>query len=96
MDLSDFKNSLSQSHPPAGISIMLEALWYDGKDNWNHAHDLVNDLKGQDVAYVHAYLHRKEGDDWNASYWYRNAGKPKPSCSLEEEWENITKHFLQI
>lgn len=94
MDLAFFKKSLSQPQPPAGISIMLEALWYDGKGNWEHAHDLVNDFGGQDAAYVHAYLHRKEGDEWNAAYWYRNAGKTKPSCSLEEEWENIVNFFL--
>ncbi|GGF45569.1 hypothetical protein [Echinicola rosea] len=94
MNLEEFKNSLSQNHPPAGINTMLESLWYDGKGNWDRAHDLVNDLTDQDAAYVHAYLHRKEGDEWNASYWYRNAGKNKPSCSLDEEWENIVEYFL--
>lgn len=94
MNLSDFKKSLLEPQPPAGISIMLESLWYEGKGDWEHAHDLVNDLTGQDAAYVHAYLHRKEGDQWNASYWYRNAGKPKPSCTLEEEWEILVNYFL--
>ncbi|AWW29314.1 hypothetical protein DN752_03685 [Echinicola strongylocentroti] len=94
MDLTDFKDSLSQNHPPTDISIMLEALWYDGKGNWDHAHALVNDLTSKDAAYVHAYLHRKEGDDWNASYWYRNADKTKPTCSLDKEWENMVEYFL--
>jgi len=92
--LEDFKNSLKENQPPKGLNIQLESLWYDGKGNWEHAHDLVNDLMDKDSAYVHAYLHRKEGDQWNASYWYRNANKPKPSCSLEEEWETLVEYFL--
>ncbi|GAB3661312.1 hypothetical protein GCM10028791_35750 [Echinicola sediminis] len=94
MTPAEFKNSLQQNQPPKGISIQLTSLWYDGKGNWEHAHDLVNDLMDEDSAYVHAYLHRKEGDEWNASYWYRNARKTKPSCSLEEEWEMLVEYFL--
>ncbi|UCS91791.1 hypothetical protein KZP23_13710 [Echinicola marina] len=94
MTLSDFKKSLANNQPPTGLSIQLQSLWFDGKGDWEQAHDLVNDLMDEDAAYVHAYLHRKEGDQWNASYWYRNAGKAKPSVSLEEEWEQLVKHFL--
>lgn len=94
MTISEFKKSLDNKQPPTGLSIQLQSLWFDGKGNWEHAHDLVNDLMDEDSAYVHAYLHRKEGDQWNASYWYRNAGKPKPSFSLEEEWEQLVNYFL--
>ncbi|MBD8489944.1 hypothetical protein IFO69_14400 [Echinicola sp. CAU 1574] len=94
MTFEEFKDSLNHNHPPQELNIQLQSLWFDGKGNWEHAHDLVNDLTDEDSAYVHAYLHRKEGDQWNASYWYRNANKPKPSCSLEEEWKDLVVYFL--
>lgn len=90
----EFKDSLSLDTPPPNLTIALEALWYDGKGNWEKAHELVNDLKDQPSCWVHAYLHRKEGDNWNADYWYRNANKKRPNISLEEEWQLIVSAML--
>jgi len=72
----------------------LLALWYDAKGDWNKAHDCVDHLNDSTACWVHAYLHRKEGDIWNADYWYRRADKKRPACSLDEEWANIVKALL--
>lgn len=93
MDTTLFKDSLEHDTPPIGLTIQLEALWYDGKGDWERAHDLVNDLDDKQSAHVHAYLHRKEGDLWNADYWYRRAGRQRPEVTLEEEWEELV-HIL--
>ena len=94
MDISVLKESLLTDSPPPGASVYLTALWYDGKNDWNQAHELIQDLPDKNASWIHAYLHRKEGDIWNADYWYNKAGKKRPSCSLEEEWEQIAKSFL--
>ncbi|MDW7692753.1 hypothetical protein R9C00_11535 [Flammeovirgaceae bacterium SG7u.111] len=95
MTLSEFKDSLAESKPPTGLSVALEALWWDGKGDWHKAHDYTNDPgAGTNGDWVHAYLHRKEGDEWNASYWYSRAGKSKPVVSLEEEWETMVEKLL--
>lgn len=72
----------------------LLALWYDAKDDWKSAHDQVDQLSGKNAARVHAYLHRKEGDLWNADYWYSKAGEKRPNLSLEKEWEELVNRFL--
>ncbi|MFN3997625.1 hypothetical protein [Algoriphagus sp.] len=72
----------------------LLALWYDGKGDWKLAHDHVDGLPGKSAARVHAYLHRKEGDLWNADYWYSKSGESRPNISLREEWEQLVKRFL--
>lgn len=95
MNLQEFKRSLSLLHPPDGLNDLLLALWYDGQGDWDRAHDLADGPPGQNAAWVHAYLHRKEGDIWNADYWYRRAGKIRPDCSLEEEWEHLVLHFTE-
>jgi hypothetical protein len=92
MNLQKFK---SLSAPDEGFSPELLALWYDGKGDWNKAHDQVDQLAGQSAARVHAYLHRKEGDQWNADYWYRRAGESRPACTLEKEWEDLVTRFLK-
>ncbi len=94
MTLIDFKNSLSQDIPPAGISKVLEALWQDGKGRWDSAHQLAQSVNDATGAWVHAYLHRKEGDLYNASYWYSRANKTMPQVSLEQEWEEISQALL--
>jgi hypothetical protein len=73
----------------------LRALWYDGKGDWKKAHDQVDHLSGKNAARVHAYLHRKEGDLWNADYWYSKAGETRPNLSLEEEWEELVNRYLE-
>lgn len=91
MDLDVFK---SLSAPLKKFSPELLALWYDAKDDWKSAHDQVDHLSGKSAARVHAYLHRKEGDLWNADYWYSKAGEKRPIYSLEEEWEELVNRFL--
>jgi hypothetical protein len=89
-----FKESLSQDAPDPQLSTILKSLWYDAKGDWERAHDFVDQLPGSDAAWVHAYLHRKEGDVWNADYWYARAKKTRPSYSLEEEWANLVDYFI--
>ncbi len=96
MTFTDFKESLTKSSPPAGAHILLVSLWYDAKNDWQKAHELINDLNGTNAAWVHAYLHRKEGDTGNAAYWYRRAGKPTTHKGFEEEWTEITHALLQM
>lgn len=71
-------------------------MWYDGKDNWEEAHNLAQDIHTTEGSWVHAYLHRKEGDLGNASYWYHRAGRTMPTLSLEKEWEEIVNAFLNM
>ena len=94
MNLTDFKTSLQAARPPENMSVYLEALWYDAKGDWDKAHHLVDSLEDKQSCWVHAYLHRKEGDNGNAGYWYRKAGKQVPSYPLEKEWEEIATAFL--
>ena len=89
MELADFRDSLLKSTPPDGLGSLLRALWHDAKGDWSRAHEIVQDEEGRDAAWVHAYLHRKEGDLANAGYWYRRAGKSACETSLEDEWEAI-------
>lgn len=95
MDLKAFKNSLSEQVPPAGLSPALEALWYDAKGDWGKAHELAQAKDDRTGAWVHAYLHRKEGDLSNAAYWYRRAGTDVAEGPLDEEWEGIARKLLQ-
>jgi hypothetical protein len=94
MDLKEFKSSLSAGTPPAGISAYLEALWYDAKGDWEKSHHIVQDLGSATASWIHAYLHRKEGDSGNASYWYSRAGRNMPAYPLEKEWEEITAELI--
>jgi len=94
MILTDFRESLANIQPPASSSVYLQALWYDAKDDWQKAHELIQDIGNKNASWIHAYLHRKEGDRFNADYWYTKAGKKRPAVSLEEEWEQITQYFL--
>ena len=87
--LAEFKESLNLEQPISGLSAQLKSLWYDGKGDWHQAHAQVDHLTDKESAWVHAYLHRKEGDIWNADYWYKKAQQVRPNLSLEEEWEQI-------
>jgi len=95
LTLENFKSSLSLSHPPGELSNYLKAMWYDGKNNWEKAHDIAQNIDDKNGSLIHAYLHRKEGDLWNAEYWYRKAGKLMPDYDLEKEWEEIAEIFLK-
>ena len=94
MNFTDFKSSLDSDNAPEGLSPLLIALWYDGKNDWERSHDIAQDIHTNDGSWIHAYLHRKEGDPGNAAYWYRKAGKQVPTVSLEKEWEDIVKVLL--
>ena len=94
MTIAMFKESLKQPTPPEGISKLLQALWYDGKNDWETAHNIAQDISSAEGSWVHAYLHRREGDEGNAAYWYQRAGKPVPGMSLQQEWEQITTKLL--
>ena len=86
--------SVTADGPPAGVSEALQALWYDAQDYWDVAHRILQGESDQTQDWVHAYLHRKEGDLSNAGYWYRRAGKSMPDQSLEAEWEAIAAALL--
>jgi hypothetical protein len=90
----DFERSLAGPEPPAGFSPALTALWWAGKDKWSQAHDVAMAGQGADCAWVHAHLHRVEGDLENARYWYRNAGKKPPKGELKAEWAAIVSELL--
>jgi hypothetical protein len=94
MTLEQFKLSLTQDQPPTGINGCLTALWWDGKNDWERAHNVAQELETKDGSWVHAYLHRKEGDPGNARSWYNRAGRPMPDYPLENEWEEIVSFFL--
>ena len=94
MTLAEFKRSLSKSKPPADLAPALVALWWAGKDDWEKAHKIVMDESGKDCAWVHAYLHRVEGDLDNARYWYRQAQRPVSSKTLATEWDAIAETLL--
>ena len=94
MTLGAFRRSLSKRTPPSGLPPALVALWWQGKDDWDRAHAIVMDEPGKDCAWVHAHLHRVEGDLGNARYWYKQAAKPAASGALKAEWAAIVGELL--
>jgi hypothetical protein len=95
MTLDEFNDSLSQTTAPANLSVPLQALWQEAKGDWDFAHRLVQVASDRDSAWVHAYLHRKEGDLSNAAYWYSCARRSMPNnLSLEQEWKSIVQALL--
>ena len=94
MDLDAFKASVSGDAPPAGLDTALQALWQDAKGDWDTAHTLAQETPDPVGAWVHAYLHRVEGDESNAGYWYGRAGKVHSQAPLQEEWDEIASALL--
>jgi hypothetical protein len=92
--LAEFSACLAQPAPPPELSGALQALWWAGKDDWDKAHKLVMAADGADAAWVHAYLHRVEGDLSNAGYWYAKAQRRAASNSLHEEWSAVVAELL--
>lgn len=90
-----FEDFAAATMPPAGIGPALQALWHDAHGDWERAHELAQEDSGRNGAWVHAYLHRKEGDDGNAGYWYARAGKPAASGDLDTEREAIARALLK-
>ena len=91
MNLDDFKASVAEAQPRAGLSAPLSALWWDAKGDWTRAHALVDELETNEGMAVHAYLHRKEGNAANADYWYARAGRSFHRPSLEAEWAALVE-----
>jgi hypothetical protein len=94
MTLDEFRQSLAQKEPPSDLTFALAGLWWDAKGDWTRAHESAQQDEGVKGSWVHAYLHRKEGDNDNASYWYSRAGKPVCRDSLDSEWLDIVTHLL--
>ncbi len=96
MKLFEFRETLLGNEPPQNVSVYLQALWFDAKKDWDKAHEIIQDIPDENASWIHAYLHRKEGDVFNAGYWYSRAGKKRPdaSFSLEKEWEEIAEALL--
>ena len=94
MTLQEFKDSIRNPIPPKSLSKNLLALWHDSNNNWDEAHNIVQGTSGFEGDWIHAYLHRKEGDLSNASYWYSKVGKTRPNISLAEEWEELANYLL--
>jgi hypothetical protein len=86
---------LSESLVPHFENPLVQALWYDAKGDWHMAHTIAQEVNTADGAWIHAYLHRKEGDEGNASYWYQRANRKLPKISLDEERENLLAELLK-
>ena len=94
MTIEEFADTRSESTPPPGLREELLSLWYDAKGDWDQAHKIVQEMGGKNAAWVHAYLHRTEGDLSNSSYWYSRAGRKMSNDSLETEWRQIAAALL--
>lgn len=95
MDFELFKKSLDRAEPPADISAHLRSLWYDAKGDWEQSHEIIQHIGDAHASWIHAYLHRKEGDNGNADYWYHRAGRKRPSITFEQEWRDIAATLLK-
>ncbi len=96
MRYQHFIDSLAESSCPEGLGPELRSLWLDAAGDWHQAHEIVQQQGGRMAARIHAYLHRREGDDWNARYWHRQAGTAYPAeMSLEEEWDHLVRELLK-
>ncbi len=94
MKESEFWDTLKLNHPPKDLSPALKALWWDCRDDWEQAHAVAQDDPSRQGSWVHAYLHRKEGDQFNAGYWYSRAGQPRSKLSLEDERAEMIRALL--
>ena len=94
MKLDELKRTLSSEAPPDNIAGPLAGLWWAAKGDWDTSHKIVQDDESREAAWVHAYLHRVEGDDANAGYWYRKAGQSVATIPLDDEWNAIAAALL--
>lgn len=94
MTADEFRKTLAGDQPPGNLGFALAGLWWDAKGDWDQAHQSAQQDEGPAGSWVHAYLHRKEGDSSNAGYWYHRAGKPHSRVPLEQEWLQIAKSLL--
>ncbi len=96
MQLYEFKETLIGQEPPKNVSLYLQALWFDAKKDWDKAHEIVQEIPDKKASWIHAYLHRKEGDVFNSEYWYTRAARKRPDIPLDKEWDQIAEAFLQV
>ena len=95
MNYREFVATLEAPDCPGELEPSLRALWHDARGDWDAAHEIVQQLHDRKAARIHAYLHRKEGDEWNSRYWHRQAGSVYPEgMALEEEWESLARELL--
>jgi len=94
MTFESYLLSLENDHPPE-FSLYLKSLWYQRKGRWDKAHRIAQDISDKNGSWIHAYLHRVEGELWNSNYWYSRAGRAMPETSLEEEWKYLVDYFLK-
>ncbi|MGD1891090.1 MAG: hypothetical protein ACFB15_10920 [Cyclobacteriaceae bacterium] len=94
MTLEEYKETLQLEQAPSQLDKPLQAMWYAANGNWEKAHDLAQELNDSASAWVHAYLHREEGDISNAQYWYSRANRSVPHSTLEQEWDMIVSTLL--
>lgn len=94
MTPAEFRATTSAGEPPAGAPAALAALWHEARGNWERAHELAQADGSAEGSWVHAYLHRKEGDIGNARYWYARAARPAFHGSLDAEWSAIAGELL--
>ena len=94
MTIEEFRQTLAEEGAPEGMSAALRAMWHDAKGDWTAAHAVAQEIDDRIGSWIHAYLHRKEGDLGNAGYWYRRAGQPTAHDTLEEEWARIVSALL--
>ena len=95
MQLNEFMQSIKKNTPPEGLSESLKAMWYARKENWDKAHNIAQSISTELGSWIHAYLHRVEGDLSNADYWYKRAGKPPHSGSTEAEADEIIQYIFE-
>ena len=95
LDLHTFRDSIAKPQPPAGLTPVLQALWWDAKGDWNKAHEYAQERDDTAGMRVHAYLHRKEGDQSNAEYWYRRCQTAPSTLTLDREWEELAQALLE-
>lgn len=93
-DYTEFEATLSASHPPSDWPEGLKSLWFDAKGDWESSHDIAQEMHNSLGSWIHAYLHRKEGDRFNAGYWYRQANRPFSKLSLEDELREIVEFVI--
>lgn len=94
MTLDEFRSTLTETEAPAELPPALRAMWEDARGDWKAAHAMAQDIHDRTGSWIHAYLHRKEGDLGNAGYWYRRAGQPVAHDSLADEWTRIVSELL--
>lgn len=95
MTIEEFKATLSQQEPPQQLNAVQKALWHDAHGNWDKAHEYAQQKNDSESAWIHAYLHRKEGDILNAQYWYTRAGKQMPQTTLQQEWQDLLEVLVE-